>query len=201
MFRQTLTAKKLERSAFRNRTHKIHRNWQQFGALQFERLEAKWVLATWTGDGDGTLWSDPDNWDTDLVPVAGETVTIPDVLGTTNVVFDGTAAAVSPGSIVSDEPFEIRGSALTLSGTGSFQFHAGLSMSGGTLDGDGTVIVGTDFTWAGGTQSGTGTTRVRTRASRRGNRRHHGDPHTFPYPGGGWDRRCTRGTSHFASER
>jgi hypothetical protein len=43
-----------------------------------EQLESRELLSTvtWTGAGNGTLWSDARNWDTQAVPVNGDDVVL-----------------------------------------------------------------------------------------------------------------------------
>jgi hypothetical protein len=51
---------------------------RRFRALRFERLEVRQLLAavSWTGLGDGQLWSDPNNWSTETMPGPGDDVSI-----------------------------------------------------------------------------------------------------------------------------
>ena len=47
-------------------------------AAVVERLENRWLLSTvtWNGGGNGTNWSDPLNWDGNILPGAADDVTI-----------------------------------------------------------------------------------------------------------------------------
>src|SRR5262245_41772833 len=72
---------------------------------------------TWTGAGANDLWSNAANWDT-AVPLANDDVVIPDVAGSTEVLFDGSATSVTVNKLTSSEPFRITGNTLTLTGTG-----------------------------------------------------------------------------------
>ena len=154
-----------------------------------EPLEPRVLLSTVTwvgaaGGGDGSSWSDANNWERDVggspvmqAPQAGDDVVIPDVTGTSSVLFNSSASSVMLNSLVSAEAFQISGNTLTLDGAGSFEFNAGLTisggaltansdvtadaltMSGGTLAGDGEIEVTSTLSWSGGTMGGDGTTR------------------------------------------
>jgi hypothetical protein len=139
--------------------------------LSLERLEDRCLLAAraWTGAGLNDLWSNPANWDGGTtVPASGDDVTIANVAGSSEVIFDQSAtrfgATLSLGSLVSDEPFRITDDAfddvtqLNLSGPGTFRFNNTLTMSAGFLFGDGTVTVEGLLTWSGGEIGGTGIT-------------------------------------------
>ncbi len=97
---------------------------------------------TWTGGGDGTTWSDPNNWLNFAVPGAGDDVTIKS--GT--VIFSGTDTVNS---------LTVSGGTLETSGT--LTTIQGLTLSS-TIDNTGTLTVGGAFTWTNGTLDGTGTT-------------------------------------------
>jgi hypothetical protein len=89
----------------------------------------------WTG-AVNNLWSNPGNWHTGAVPLAGQSVLV-SVPGTQTIVVDaGTQAA---GSITVDEDLSITAGSLTVSGAGSF--NAIVSLSGGILrlDGDASI--------------------------------------------------------------
>src|SRR4029079_9001831 len=129
--------------------------------LFVEQLEDRRLLTTVTWNGGDALsdqWSDPDNWLGGLVPVTGDDVLIPVTAGSAEVLFDGTAAAVTLNSLTSDEPFHITGSTLTLSGAGMFKMTAGLTLDSGTLAGTSTLDVSGTLTWAGGTMQDAGIT-------------------------------------------
>ncbi len=104
---------------------------------QVEHLEERLVLATitWTGAGASDLFSNPDNWDTNTVPVNGDDVIInadPDSL---EILFDASVPGteLTLNSLVGDEPFRITGDTLRLDGPGLFQFSGPLTLSGGTM--------------------------------------------------------------------
>ncbi|MBX3439401.1 MAG: hypothetical protein KF861_18075, partial [Planctomycetaceae bacterium] len=134
---------------------------------------------TWTGGGDGQLWSDPDNWNREgsaQLPQNGDDVIIPDigevgVSGDVTIVFD--IDSVELNSLISAETLSVPSGFITVNSTS--QFDGTLSVSGGTavlsgdsqlstleltssgtLDGTGDVTVGDLFTWTGGTLTGTG---------------------------------------------
>ncbi len=48
------------------------------------------ATVTWDGGGDGTQWTDPQNWDSNTVPKAGDNVVIPPLDGSSAVTFSGT---------------------------------------------------------------------------------------------------------------
>jgi hypothetical protein len=83
------------------RRSRIRKTRPASGRLQLEELEAIVVPATliWDGGGDGTNWSDPNNWDQDQTPTAGDAA----ILNTGAQVTVGTATAssvtVTSGSI------------------------------------------------------------------------------------------------------
>src|SRR5205823_3108312 len=85
---------------------------------------------------------------------------IPNTGGSAEVLFDGSVlGGVTLNSLVSDEPFRITGSTLTLDGPGTFEFNNALTFSGaGFLHGSGTVNVHGFFNWAHGTMTGSGVT-------------------------------------------
>ncbi len=64
-------------------------------------------VVTWTGNGDGLLWSDGKNWDTGFTPYTCNDVVIPaghTVLVTTGVHAVGRTLLVEDGSVVTMEP-------------------------------------------------------------------------------------------------
>ncbi|MEY3051874.1 MAG: hypothetical protein RLY31_1659, partial [Bacteroidota bacterium] len=73
-------------------------------------------LVTWTGNGDGLLWSDGKNWDTgftpytcnDVVIPAGHTVLVPagvHAVGRTLLVEDGSVVTMEPLATMSIVPY------------------------------------------------------------------------------------------------
>ncbi|HJT36519.1 MAG TPA: hypothetical protein VJ783_31135, partial [Pirellulales bacterium] len=117
---------------------------------------------TWTGAdaATSTKWSDPNNWSTGTVPVAGDTV-----------IFDGTAqnslatvdAGFSPGGPLADIQISWSGEITINPGVNLAAFN--VEFGGGTLDGAGTLTVADSLTWSAGTMSGGGTTVVAETAS------------------------------------
>jgi hypothetical protein len=91
------------------------------------------------------------------VPVTGDDVVIAATANSAEVLFDGTAAAVTINSLTSGEPFHITGSTLALSGAGPFTMTAGLTLDGGDLGGSGTLTVSPTMSWTGGNLDGGGT--------------------------------------------
>jgi len=122
------------------------------------------AVRIWTGGGSNDLWSNRENWDGAVsAPTNGDDVVIPNTAGSAEVVFDGSVSGgtdeVTLNSLVSDEPFRIVHSTLTLDGPGPFEFNNTLTFSGaGFLHGSGTVNVHGFFNWAHGTMTGSGVT-------------------------------------------
>ena len=106
-------------------------------------------IVTWDGDGDGTNWSDANNWDGNVLPTASDDVVI---TGSGTVVSNGTAEAKS---LVSSRLLNITGGSLTLSQASAL--NGGLDLAGGTLTANGNVTLAGTSTWSGsGTLAGTG---------------------------------------------
>ncbi|MCH8079768.1 MAG: hypothetical protein IIA06_08335, partial [Proteobacteria bacterium] len=109
---------------------------------------------TWTGDGDGTSWHDEDNWDLVRVPGAGDDVSIPDVGGTTEVVYSSGSASIN--TLSTEEDFRLTSGTLTIDAASSA--NGAYTQTGGTLTGAGDLTISGQTTWNGGTMSGSGTT-------------------------------------------
>jgi hypothetical protein len=127
---------------------------------ELEQLENLCLLTliTWTGNGTDDLWSNAANWNLG-VPQDHDDVVIPPTNNSNEVLFDASvlASGVTLNRLDSDEPFHITGSTLTLDGSGTFLFDAGLTLSGGTITGpDSFTVSGLPFSWSGGTLSGSG---------------------------------------------
>ncbi len=64
----------------RRRRHRRHRAQQrrQGRVARLEQLEIRTLLASviWDGGGDGLYWSDPQNWQNNLLPASGDDVVI-----------------------------------------------------------------------------------------------------------------------------
>lgn len=85
--------------------------------------------AIWDGGGDGTSWSDPDNWVFDKLPQAGDDVFIPDVAATSTVRLSSGDWQIA--NLVSAEAFTLAGGSLEVAAT--VQVNNAFMMSGGTL--------------------------------------------------------------------
>jgi len=137
---------------------------------------------TWTGGGDGTSWSDPENWDQDQAPVSGNSLVFP------------TGAPLSPDNDIAGltiNSIDIQGSGYTLTGddvsltggltseagnntydidttlvgsptiddqTGDLSIDSDLSGGGLTLSGDGTFTLDQSNTYSGVTTLDSGVT-------------------------------------------
>ncbi|MEZ4710887.1 MAG: hypothetical protein R3A44_27055 [Caldilineaceae bacterium] len=87
----------------------------------------------WDGGGDGTSWTDPQNWDTDQVPAASDRVLI-DVAGEPTITYDKGSTTII--SLVSAETMEFSGGSLTVNAKSTIS--SALTMNGGfTLIADG----------------------------------------------------------------
>jgi hypothetical protein len=112
------------------KTRRPSRFRQLFLRPRLELLEDRIAPAvrTWTGGGSNDLWSNRDNWDgTVSVPTNGDDVVIPNTAGSAEAVFDGSVSGgtdeVTLNRLVSDEPFRIVHSTLTLDGPGPLVSH------------------------------------------------------------------------------
>ncbi len=110
----------------------------------------------WTGNGDGTNWHDPLNWNLARAPAAGDEVSIPDVAQTAEVVYSTSAGATTVESLDCDEAFAMTGQTFTI--RSSAAFNADLRMTAGTLTGDADMTVAGQLHWTGGTMAGAGST-------------------------------------------
>ncbi|MFB6249480.1 MAG: T9SS type A sorting domain-containing protein [Salinibacter sp.] len=105
---------------------------------------------TWTGSGDGSSWSDPQNWSSQTVPGTGDDVVIDATPGSTYTVQLTTARTVATLTLNSGDATLAADADLTVSGTHDHVL--------GRLTGTGTVTVQGAFRWENGTRSGSGTT-------------------------------------------
>ena len=104
---------------------------------RFEPLEPRALLAAvaWDGGGDGTSWHDPLNWDSDVVPVGQDDVTL-DVAANPTVLFNATTGARSINSLLTREAITFSGGSLTLATAATIDAatvrHNGGTWFGGT---------------------------------------------------------------------
>ena len=128
-----------------------------------ELLEQRCLLTaiSWTGDGDGTSWTDTHNWSPMQIPSFGDDVTI-DVAGNPTVTITGDESInslqvsdtlkIASGSLIVSAPSQINvGGTLTLAGgflefysttftnSGAISISNGTDIDGGTLDNKGTI--------------------------------------------------------------
>jgi len=112
-------------------------------------LEARGQV-TWTGDGDGTSWSDAANWSSQQVPGSGDDVVIDAPSDSTYTVELTAARTVASLRIDSRDATLALAADLTVSGAYDHVF--------GTLDGDGELVAEGALTWNAGTMTGSGST-------------------------------------------
>jgi hypothetical protein len=103
-----------------------------------EQLETRQVLSavSWTGNGDGTSWFDPQNWSTQSVPGSADDVAI-SVAGNPMITLDTTgqsSSAVTVHSLVVSDTLDLVNAALTPTSS--------MTVNGGTLDFNGGSIAG-----------------------------------------------------------
>jgi len=97
------------------------------------------------GDGDGTSWHDPLNWDLDRLPNAGDDVLI-DVPGEITVTQSTGTRAVN--TLTSYEAFNLAGGVLATAGPSTFNNL--FNFTAGALRGEGSVSLKGDATWSAG---------------------------------------------------
>jgi hypothetical protein len=85
---------------------------------------------SWTGGGDGTSWTDPNNWSGDAVPGPTNDVTINGATNPTIVLASGTQ---SVHSLTTSDPITLSGGSLAVATTADLS--ANLTLAGGTLQG------------------------------------------------------------------
>lgn len=102
----------------------------------------------WTGMGDGTSWSDPDNWSGSTLP--GPTIDVFINVAANPTINVTGAHAVS--SITSSESLGISGS---LSVANASTFNGNVTLNG-TLGGSGDITIHSTLNWVGGTIAGSG---------------------------------------------
>jgi T5SS/PEP-CTERM-associated repeat protein len=88
--------------------------------------------STWTGDGDGVNWDDPDNWSPSGVPTAAS-----------DAIFDGGPYTINVSSAaVADELQTMEGTNVTLTGGNTLTLSGNTTLRGGELTIDGSTITG-----------------------------------------------------------
>ncbi len=126
------------------------------------------AAANWSGLGGNSLWSNPANWD--VLPLAGNVLSVAIPAGTGTVVFDMAAGTTSLQSLSSQQPISVTGGNLLLGASmntpslsqsggnlrvGNTLTAGSVSQSAGTMQVDGALIAG-NFSQTGGAISGTG---------------------------------------------
>src|SRR6266853_2007849 len=101
-------------------------------ALLF-KTSALAASVSWTGGGDGTSWSDANNWSGSVLPSSGDDVTIGVVTGNPTIQITSAAGMIQINSLSSNEPINVSGG--TLSVATSVQTSKTFSLSGGTIQG------------------------------------------------------------------
>lgn len=94
----------------------------------FERLEDRSLLATvtWDGGGGNFDWNTLDNWSTNALPVSGDDVIIPDLVGTPTITSGGT---VGINSLTATEALAVTGGSFSV--VEPPQLDGGVSVTGG----------------------------------------------------------------------
>ncbi|MEN0004901.1 MAG: T9SS type A sorting domain-containing protein [Bacteroidota bacterium] len=95
---------------------------------------AQAATITWDGGGNGTTWTDANNWDTNTVPGSGDDVVL------------STAATITLGSSTSIQSLAITSSSVSLTISSSITLTIdggtiGIDMDAGTLDNNGTITI------------------------------------------------------------
>ncbi|MCX5659959.1 MAG: hypothetical protein NTW19_09595 [Planctomycetota bacterium] len=113
----------------------------RLAANALEPLEQRMMLTAvhWTGLGDGTSWSDGQNWDTLAKPGNGDDVTI-SVAADPTILFNAAAGAANLNSLVSDEAINFTGG--TFHATTFTQNGKPISISSGTIQGGTLTLAG-----------------------------------------------------------
>jgi hypothetical protein len=117
---------------------------------------------TWTGDGDGTSWSDPKNWAQDLAPTSGASLVFPT---TTALDPDNDIAGLTLKSIdIQGAGYDLTGNAVSLSGsltseTGDNDYDIDTTLVGAPTitDSAGNLTIDSDLSGAGVVFAGSGT--------------------------------------------
>jgi len=115
------------------------------------------VAITWTGGAATASWHDAGNWNLNRVPASGDSVRIPDLPGTAEVVYSAGATAIH--DLDCDENLAVQGGVLVLDGASAIR--GALTFSGGTITGAGDLVLSGAFAWSGSAaMAGTGVTTV-----------------------------------------
>src|SRR5579884_173749 len=119
-----------------------------------EAMENRTLLSavTWTGAGDHTNWTDPNNWSTGSVPGPADDVTI-DVAG--NITVNIPTGTQSIRSVTTSDTIAINGGTLAPSDASQ---AAHLKLTAGDLGGAGAFTITGSLDWNQGMMDGTGKT-------------------------------------------
>jgi len=95
----------------------------------------------WDGCGDGTSWSDPQNWNTDSVPLATymDNSVDPAIEVITDFIFDGASSVDSTVTFDSDVPYDITGDILVDAGDTLIISSDSTMTFAGTMTNHGTI--------------------------------------------------------------
>ncbi|MCA9758898.1 MAG: FG-GAP repeat protein, partial [Candidatus Eisenbacteria bacterium] len=109
----------------------------------------------WNGLGDAVSWHDPDNWNLARTPVLGDTVLIPNVTETSEVIFGSGSTSIY--SLYSFENLRLTGGTLEIDTDSSLSDSLVLE-TGAVLACAEALQVSGPMLWTGGTLQGAGTT-------------------------------------------
>jgi len=126
-------------------------------------------VVRWTGEGDGTTWSDGANWSTGTVPTADDDAVIDlDPGSSYTVSVDGAFSVGSlrleagRASLSLDNPLGVDGAFSfvdgVITGGSDLSVGGGFPFTGGVMAGTGTIEIEGPLQWTGGRMSGTGQT-------------------------------------------
>ncbi len=82
--------------------------------LFFNALPLRAAVVSWDGGGDGTSWSDADNWDGNALPGGGDHVMITSGTPTVRLTADVSVAGITVGGASGTQTLDARGFHLTL---------------------------------------------------------------------------------------
>ena len=106
----------------------------------------------WDNTSGDDSWTTLTNWNTDVLPVAGDDVVI-DLRGGTTVTLDSGSQSIL--SLLSEEDLVISGGTLNISNTSTI--NGALTVSAGALNMNNTLVAAGGVTWSGGNFGGAGT--------------------------------------------